>query len=150
VIGTEGSSGATIDVRESRLRVLATCAATTIAGWDLFAASQISAFRGWHAFAWTAGTFWGAFMCAVLVARALGRQRNKGPWLFALAYSINLPLIFVVRAEGVRSPAATLIGEHSSSYLPLAIGSIGVLGVLAMVGYRLEPKQLFSDRRSKD
>jgi hypothetical protein len=155
MVGMEGNSASTIDVRESRLRVLAACAATTIAGWDLFAATQIGGATGRGTVWWIAGTFWGAVCCAVLVARALGRERTKAPWLFALAYSMNLPFVLFLAARlglGLLPPSAeaNVIAAHNPGYAPLALGSSCGLIVVAIVGYRLEPKRLFSDRRFTD
>jgi hypothetical protein len=132
---------------ESRLRVVAACAATIAAGWAICAATQIRGSIGSRALLWGIALFWSLFLCVFLVARALGRQKSRFVWMLVAGESLYLPLGSLLLSHLGRSRESSAVFDYSYPR-SLAIISLCVLLGLAAVGYLMEPRPATPVRRS--
>ena len=150
--GVTGNGGlsAAIDVREAWLRALAASAATTIAGWTLYAAGHLGGASGWRLIVWAAGFFWSALWAASSVARVLGRRKKRTYWVLAGAYACYLPFITWVSAGAGPSPTGKkLLIELTGGSLVLVAASMVVLIALGIGGFLLERPSLPVPRQSR-
>jgi len=139
VIGREENPTVVIALRESRLRVMAACAATIIAGWTTYAGSRVGGAAGWFSIVWAAACLWSLLWCAACVARACGLRKARTVWMFTGGYALHLPFLSLVSSLAGPSPTGVKsVFALSAHAVPLAIGSIAILATLAVVGYVVE------------
>jgi hypothetical protein len=141
VMIARGETGALIDEREARLRVIAAVCATIIVGWEVYWCIQLPRILDPRILLSAAGfLLGGAIYCWAPISRALGGPRVSArslPWMMASGFVFYLPFLRLMRLQ-IESDF------QMRPLVLLGIASVLVLAVLAIAGWRFDRRPVTS------
>jgi hypothetical protein len=132
-------TGALIDEREARLRVIAAVCATIIVGWEVYWCMQLPRILDPQVVLSAAGfLLGGAIYCWAPISRAFSGPRVSArslPWIMASGFVLYLPFLrFMRRTRPLDGSPLVLLGS----------ASVLVLAVLAIAGWRFDRRPVTS------